>query len=163
MCRHGENWATHLRALDRDTQGAELLAALWRVAGDVDDYRVSEAGGFLVPELRHGKDGDHERWLGAAQESDGTLRLAALLTALLQSPPPSLVGVEEPELVVHPWALPLLVDYMRSATAHTQVVVASHSPDLLCLVDAANVRAVARGDRGTTVARQEERAILETR
>ena len=152
MRRQGENWATHLRALDKDTQGAELLAALGRVVGDLDDYKVSAVGGYLIPELRHGKDGDRERWFGASQESDGTLRMAGILTALLQSPSPSLIGIEEPELAVHPGALPLLVDYMKQASAHTQVLVTSHSPDLLDLVDAANLRVVERDDEGTTVA-----------
>jgi predicted ATPase len=152
MRRQGENWATHLRALDPDTQGAELLAGLGRVVGDIDDYRVSAVGGYLIPEFRHGSDSGRERWLGAAQESDGTLRVAGLLTALLQSPGPTLVGIEEPELAVHPGALPLLVDFMKQAAAETQVIVTSHSPDLLDLVDPANLRVVDRGADGTTVA-----------
>lgn len=152
MRRHGENWATHLRALDRETQGAELLAGLGRVAGDIDGYRVSTVGGLLVPELRHGQDGDRDKWFGAGQESDGTLRMAGILTALLQSPSPSLIGIEEPELVVHPSALPLLVDYMKQASTRTQVLITTQSPELLDLVDAGNLRVVERGDEGTTVA-----------
>ena len=151
MRRQGENWATHLRALDRATQGAELLAALGRVTGDIDDYRVQAVGGFLIPEFRHGEDGAHERWFGAAQESDGTLRVAGLLTALLQSPSPSLIGIEEPELAVHPGALPLLVDYMKQAASTTQVLITSHSPELLDLVDPSCLRVVERGEGGTTV------------
>jgi predicted ATPase len=78
--------------------------------------------------------------------------MAGILTALLQSPSPSLIGIEEPELAVHPGALPLLVDYMKQASAHTQVLITSHSPELLDLVDAANLRVVERGVDGTTVA-----------
>lgn len=65
--------------------------------------------------------------------SDGTLRGLGVLTALLQSNgrPPALVGVEEPEVALHPAALSILIDAIRDATQHTQVIVTSHSADLL--------------------------------
>lgn len=150
MRRQGENWASHLRALDPSLSD-DLLAGLGRVTGDIDRFRVSPVGGFLIPEFRHGVEGGRERWFGAAQESDGTLRMAGILTALLQSPSPSLIGIEEPELAVHPGALPLLVDYMRQAGGHTQVLVTTHSPELLDLVDPADLRVVERTEDGTQV------------
>lgn len=151
MRRHGENWASTLRALDREREGAELLAALGRIVGDIDDYRVTAVGGFLIPEFRHGVHNGRERWFGAAQESDGTLRLAALLTALLQDPAPSLIGIEEPELAVHPGALPILVDYLKEASRRTQVVITTHSPELLDLLPPESLRVVERVDGATTV------------
>lgn len=65
--------------------------------------------------------------------SDGTLRGLGVLTALLQSNgrPPTLVGVEEPEVALHPAALSVLIDAIRDAAQHTQVLVTSHSPELL--------------------------------
>jgi predicted ATPase len=39
-----------------------------------------------------------EKVLGAAQESDGTLRVAAMLTALFQEPAPALIGFENRSL-----------------------------------------------------------------
>ncbi|HEU4409505.1 MAG TPA: AAA family ATPase [Polyangiaceae bacterium] len=151
MRRHGENWAGTLRGLDREREGAELLAALSRIVGDIDDYRVTTAGGFLIPEFRHGVQNGRERWFGAAQESDGTLRIAALLTALLQQPPPSLIGIEEPELAVHPGALPTLADYLKEAATRTQVVITTHSPELLDLLPPESLRVVERIDGATTV------------
>jgi hypothetical protein len=153
MRRHGENWVSTLRGLDRDREGAELLAALGRIVGDIDDYRVTAAGGFLIPEFRHGVENGRERWFGAAQESDGTVRLAALLTALLQQPPPSLIGIEEPELAVHPGALPILVDYLTEAAKRTQVVVTTHSPELLDLLPPESLRVVERFQGATAVQR----------
>jgi putative DNA methylase len=72
----------------------------------------------------------------AANMSDGTLRALAVLVALFQAegmgqPRVSLVALEEPEVAVHPAALGLLRDALRLATRHTQVLVTSHSPDLL--------------------------------
>lgn len=74
--------------------------------------------------------------LYAANMSDGTLRALAVLVALFQSegvgqPRVSLVALEEPEVAMHPAALGVLRDALRLATRHTQVLVTSHSPDLL--------------------------------
>ena len=42
-----------------------------------------------------------------------------------------LVGIEEPEIALHPGAAGLLLDGLREASRSTQVIVTSHSPDLL--------------------------------
>lgn len=65
--------------------------------------------------------------------SDGTLRGLGVLTALLQANgrPPTVVGVEEPEVALHPAAVSILIDAIRDAAQHTQVIVTSHSPELL--------------------------------
>ncbi|WP_437564619.1 AAA family ATPase [Sorangium sp. So ce542] len=158
MSTKGSNWASTLRALQRSTWGAELVAALGRIASDIDEYRVTEAGGFLIPEFRHGVDAQgRERWHGAAQESDGTLRVAALLTALFQEPAPALLGFEEPELGVHPGAISLLYDFLKEASTRSQILLTTHSPDLLDLVPIDDLRVVDRRAGATTLARVEER------
>ncbi|WP_437283102.1 AAA family ATPase [Sorangium sp. So ce375] len=158
MSTRGDNWASTLESLSADSGGSELVAALRRLAADIDAYRVVHAGGFLVPEFRHGVDAQgRERWLGAAQESDGTLRAAAMLTALFQEPAPALLGFEEPELGVHPGAIPLLFDFLKEATTRSQILLTTHSPDLLDLVPIDDLRVVERRDGATMVARVEER------
>jgi predicted ATPase len=72
----------------------------------------------------------------AANMSDGTLRALGVLVALFQrgtngSGTPLLVGIEEPETALHPAAAEVLVDGLRDATELRQVLVTSHSPDLL--------------------------------
>jgi hypothetical protein len=42
-----------------------------------------------------------------------------------------LVGIEEPEVALHPGAAGVLRDALRAAARNTQVIVTSHSPDLL--------------------------------
>ena len=44
---------------------------------------------------------------------------------------PSLIGLEEPETALHPAAASVLLSALREAARKTQVVVTSHSPDLL--------------------------------
>jgi predicted ATPase len=72
----------------------------------------------------------------AMNMSDGTLRALGILVALFQFADgiplsDSLVGIEEPESALHPAAAGVLRDALREASEHTQVIVASHSPDLL--------------------------------
>ena len=66
-------------------------------------------------------------WLDLLQESDGTLRMLAMLTILYQDPPQFLVGLEEPELAIHPGAMAVLADTIKEASLRGQVVVTTHS------------------------------------
>lgn len=159
MQRHGENWCSILRGLENEEWAPELKAALGKLTGDIDDVRITPVGGFLIAKFRHAADAGgegrsrREKWLEADQESDGTLRVAGILTALLQQPPLTVVGVEEPELTVHPGALPLLYDFLSQASSRSQVLVTTHSPELLDLLDPEDVRVVRRDSGITTVSR----------
>lgn len=74
-------------------------------------------------------------WRFPAQNmSDGTLRALGILTALFQGNSdhsPSLIGIEEPETALHPAASAALREALVRASERTQVIVTSHSPDLL--------------------------------
>ena len=63
--------------------------------------------------------------------SDGTLRVLGLLAAVFQRPPPTLLVIEEPEATIHPGALGSVLDVLRHAGRFMQVVVTTHSPDIL--------------------------------
>lgn len=63
--------------------------------------------------------------------SDGTLRAIGLLAAVFQRPAPTLLAVEEPEATIHPGALESVLELLRHAARHMQVVITTHSPDLL--------------------------------
>lgn len=160
MKRHGENWASVLRELVKEDGKGELLVGLKKLTGDIEDVKVTSAAGFLIPEFKQRSTMDKgKRWFGAQQQSDGTLRVAGLLTALLQSPALGVVGVEEPELTVHPGALPMLYDYLKQASEVSQVLVTTHSPVLLDVVDIDQdaVFVVERRDGVTAVQRMGER------
>ena len=47
----------------------------------------------------------------------GSCVFLGLLTALYQERPPSLIGIEEPELTIHPGALAVLADVMVEASS----------------------------------------------
>jgi predicted ATPase len=67
----------------------------------------------------------------AANISDGTLRAVGLLTAVFQRPTPTLLVLEEPEASIHPGALDAILDLIRIASRRTQVIVTTHSPEIL--------------------------------
>lgn len=74
----------------------------------------------------------------AESMSDGTLRAFGILLALFQANGPShlpLVAIEEPETALHPGAAIFLRDAFREVSDETQVLVTSHSPDLLDEID----------------------------
>jgi len=73
----------------------------------------------------------------ALNMSDGTLRALGVLVALLQTNThtPSVVGIEEPEMALHPAASGVLWDAIQEASQRTQVLATSHSADLLDLLE----------------------------
>ena len=76
--------------------------------------------------------------------SDGMLRFLCLATALLDPRPLPLVAIDEPELGLHPGLLPIVAEMIKLAAERTQVLVTTHSPDLLNCFDIADVGVMAR-------------------
>lgn len=152
MDLHGANWASVLKDQPRPTWKPELVRALQKLSGDIEDLKVSPVAGYLAVQFRHASEAKKHKWFDASQESDGTLRVAGIVTALLQEPPVPVLGVEEPELTVHPGAIPLLFDFLKQASRGSQVLVTTHSPELLDLFDTEDIRVVQRVAGITTVA-----------
>jgi predicted ATPase len=63
--------------------------------------------------------------------SDGTIRFICLATTLLQPNPPATIVIDEPELGLHPYAISLLADLIKSAAERTQIVITTQSPMLV--------------------------------
>lgn len=153
----GQDWPSALEAVLKGPQGASLIVALNRLTGDIVDARVESAAKQRVVQFLH-RPPDAEsggRWANADQESDGTLRAAALFTALLQDPLPAVVAIEEPELAIHPGALEILYDFLQSAHKSTQVIVTTHSPDLLDKFEPELIRVVIRDGSATHISAME--------
>ena len=74
---------------------------------------------------------DGEGRFDAAYMSEGTLRILGILVATHQNPPPALLVIEEPEASIHPGALGVVLDVLRAARRRSQVVVTTHSPEVL--------------------------------
>jgi predicted ATPase len=153
MLSEGQNWVSVLHMQSEAGWKRDLVAALGKLTGDISDLRVTRAASFLLAEFQHAGDSKAKRWYPAERESDGTLRVAGILTALLQEPSLPVIGVEEPEQTVHPGALPILYDYLLEASTRSQVLVTTHSPSFLNHLDLERCRVfvVGRGEQGTQV------------
>jgi predicted ATPase len=78
--------------------------------------------------------------------SDGMLRFLCLATALLNPLSPPSVAIDEPEAGLHPRLLPIVADMIKTASERTQVLVTTHSPDLLNRFDIADVAVMTRDE-----------------
>ena len=136
---HGENTAAVLAGLarlapERKERIEQYLQLV--VPGVVGVNQVSR-GRQETLEFRQRVGGANDSWrFDAHMMSDGTLRAVGLLVALFQraSEPwqwAPLIAIEEPEVALHPAATAVLLDALREVSRHTQVLVTSHSPDLL--------------------------------
>ena len=75
--------------------------------------------------------------VSAYSASDGTLRLLAMLAALINPSPAGLYFFEEIDNGIHPSRLHLLIDLIEKQTARngTQVITTTHSPAVLDLIN----------------------------
>ncbi|MBI3944029.1 MAG: AAA family ATPase [Chloroflexi bacterium] len=88
-------------------------------------------GSKIALEFTQGWGGQKSLLLPGASMSDGTLRALALLLAVFQRPKPSVLVIEEPEATIHPGAMGAILDLLYLASKQMQVIVTTHSPDLL--------------------------------
>lgn len=63
--------------------------------------------------------------------SDGTVRMLCWATILHSPVLPSLIVIDEPELGLHVSWMPILAEWIKKAATKTQIIITTHSPDLL--------------------------------
>ncbi|QSJ17978.1 AAA family ATPase [Nostoc sp. UHCC 0702] len=63
--------------------------------------------------------------------SDGTVRMLCWATILHSPVLPSLLVIDEPELGLHVSWMPILAEWIKKAARKTQIIITTHSPDLL--------------------------------
>ncbi|HPC62145.1 MAG TPA: AAA family ATPase [Verrucomicrobiota bacterium] len=140
LLRDGRNLASVLNLISSQSPEAKakVVELLSKVVPGVVDVSTRHVGKKETLEFRQKVGENKTPWRFLAENmSDGTLRALGVLTALFQSfnggalKRVPLVGIEEPEVALHPGAAGVLRDGLKAASHHTQVLVTSHSPDLL--------------------------------
>jgi len=86
----------------------------------------------------------------ASQLSEGTLRFLWLITILLSPDTPALILLDEPEVSMHPELLKLLAGVLQDAALRGQVLVATHSPDLIRWLEPGEVLVAEKDEAGAT-------------
>jgi len=137
--RDGSNIASVVARLGRRSPHVKERVEnyLGQIVPGLSGMRRVSAGPRETLEFRQQVRGARHPWrFYASSMSDGTLRAGGVLLSLFQraghaSSKRWLVGIEEPEVALHPAAVAVLADSLRDAAEHTQVLVTSHSTDLL--------------------------------
>ncbi len=140
--RDGSNAASVLGRLSLDSPEvvsrlAEYLEGI--VPGLTGVDRISLGPKETLEFKQRVKGSPHPWKFYASSMSDGTLRVLGTLLSVAQlvehQKPVHLVGIEEPEAALHPAAAQALVDALTEAASNTQIVVTSHSPELIDRID----------------------------
>lgn len=135
--REGTNLASVLDRLGQSNAPAKqrIEEYLARVVPGIEGISSVHISHMETIEFRQRVLGSKQPWrFMAINMSDGTLRALAVLTALFQFGGRNtvrLIGIEEPETALHPAAAGLLLDCLRDGAQERQVVITTHSPDLL--------------------------------
>lgn len=158
--------------------GANLAAVLLRLREQAPNYyrRIAEAIRQVTPffldfdlepsngmVLLQWRERGTDRVFGPHQASDGTLRIMALFTLLLQPPEnlPNVIVLDEPELGLHPYAIGVLADLIQSVSRHAQVVLATQSLNLVNYFQPEDIVVMDRPERETTLKRLDSKELSE--
>jgi predicted ATPase len=109
----------------------QIVDTIQMVAPFFDDFALRPSP-FNENKIRlewHEKGSDID--FDASYLSDGTLRFICLATLLLQPNLPATILIDEPELGLHPYAITVLANLLRSAATQTQVIVSTQSVPLV--------------------------------
>jgi predicted ATPase len=132
--RDGSNSAAVLREISKRSKDdyARLCDLLSKVVPGISSAEYAPLGQKETTRFKQDVEGDNVPWsFDSVSMSDGTLRVFGTLLAVHQVTTPSLIAIEEPEASIHPAALDVLVDILKSSTHQTQIIITTHSPDIL--------------------------------
>lgn len=136
LSRDGSNLSSVFAQLSPDAK-QDIEEYLSIIVPNVRGVEVEKFGDKEMLMFRQDVLGDkHPWWFFPNNISDGTLRLLGILVALSQGNHDirkrvSLVGIEEPEIAIHPAMVGTLLDEFRNAAYNSQAIITTHSPDLL--------------------------------
>ena len=152
----GSNAASVLREIQRKSPDdwKRILELLESIVPGTVGVRPKKHGNKLTLEFIQDWARSERVKFEAYNMSDGTLRAMGLLAAVFQRPAPSLLVIEEPEATIHPGALGSVLDLLRHAGRFMQVIVTTHSPDVLDAkwIEAEHLRMVSWAEGATQVA-----------
>lgn len=126
-----------LSARDR-AELVDELAAIVPGITRIEIQRLADKQTFRFVQATEGKD----RIFSAKQMSDGTLRAFSILLALKQPHRPALFVIEEPEVAIHLGALRTMIDVFTQESEGAQIVITTHSADIVDAVPIESLRVV---------------------
>jgi predicted ATPase len=137
--RDGSNIVGVIRRLKSQEPEAltRIVEYLHSVVPGIKEIDLKSFGSKETLEFKQEISGGEHPWrFPATNMSDGTLRALGTLVAVFQAIKSGknfvpLIGIEEPEAAIHPGAAVKLMDALLEGQRHIQLIITSHSPDLL--------------------------------
>lgn len=138
----------------------QVLDRLQRFYPAIEDVSTRVLGGF-VQVFVHEK--GLEQPIPATRMSDGLLHYLCLLSILCHPTPPPFIGLEEPEIGLHPDVMIELAELLVEASQRTQIVVTTHSDALVSALSEVpeSILICERGANGTQLRRLEAEPLRE--
>jgi predicted ATPase len=129
-----------------------IVSTIRQIAPFFADFELVPSGGTVLLQWR---EQGSDMLFSAHQASDGTLRVMALVTLLLQPDAnlPDLIILDEPELGLHPFAINVIAGLLKSAATSTQVFLSTQSMTLIDYFEPEDIIVVDRPDRDSTFRR----------
>ncbi|OGK84911.1 MAG: hypothetical protein A2X52_03510 [Candidatus Rokubacteria bacterium GWC2_70_16] len=154
LTRDGSNAAAVLREMKRNNRDDydRVCRLLSKVVPGVSAVEYHSLGQKETLKFKQDVGSDWPWTFEALNMSDGTLRVLGILLAVYQSSTPAVVVIEEPEATIHPAAMDVLVQILRDGQYRSQVLVTTHSPDVIDnkAISDENIRVVEK-QRGRTI------------
>jgi predicted ATPase len=151
----GSNTASVLQEIGRNSPGdlARIGELLTTIVANTRRVQPVKHGKKLTLEFTQEWGKNKRLKFESFSMSDGTLRALGLLAAVYQRPAPSVLVIEEPEATIHPGAVGAILDLLRHAARQMQVIVTTHSPDVLDAewLDDTNLRIVTWEEGATRI------------
>jgi predicted ATPase len=134
----GNNLASFLYYLKQNDEDSyrRIVSYVQMIMPQFRDFYLEPSKGYVSLKWIDASPDDYV--LSPDQFSDGSIRFIALATLLLQPEQtiPNVIIIDEPELGLHPYAIDQLIEMIKDASLHAQIIVATQSP---ALIDSFNV------------------------
>jgi len=146
----GENLVQILNRIKNhhSLQYEEIEALLNKVNPNFKDIGYEKFGNNFYLTLREKK---LAKTVGIGQISDGTLRFLLLLSVFLNPERGYLVSLDEPEIGLHPDMINTIAETIKKASANSQLIIATHSPQLLNSFEIEDVLVFEKDENNKTI------------
>jgi predicted ATPase len=151
----GSNIASFLYRLEKTNPFVfkQITATIRLIAPFFDKFEIEELPFEDNYVQLDWKERDSDQYFGPHQLSDGTIRMIALITLLLQPTPPDTIIIDEPELGLHPAAISLLATLIKDASKKCQIIISTQSVTLINHFQPKDLIIVDRDDSQTVLKR----------
>ncbi len=128
----GSNLAIAVQSLRaQPAKWAIVLDAMRKIIPSLTRIEDAVVGRYMSLRFFQARPAGNEAEFTATEMSEGAIRALGILVAAQQMQPRELLILEEPEVAIHPGAAGVLFDALKAASRHSNVLITTHSPELL--------------------------------